>query len=195
MLGIKQIDFINLYDFFRPGILLLFSAKLIRLFVQLNSTGPSLEFRRDGTSPISWTTKTVFEELDFTSKLEVDGYETNELSVLPQLLIMAQEFLKSNSGRPDLWIGKLHGWWSIRARFLHQKLLDGRSVTLAGYIGSAASVIQTQMESFEGDRDLKTLWLCEQSDIHLYYYDVVSARSCLAEAGKTCKSEFNTIGI
>ncbi|XP_021944834.1 tetratricopeptide repeat protein 27 [Folsomia candida] len=178
----------------RSEILLLISAKLIRLFVQLNSTGPHIKFTIDNSTSISLTTKTVLEELDAVT-LQVDGLEINELAVLPQLLLMAQEFLKINSSCPNLWIGKMHAWWYIRAKFLQQKILDGTSVSVAGCIGTAAAVIETQFEIWDNDLDLKTLWYCEQSDIHLYYYDIVSARKCLSEAAKTCKSEFYTTGM
>lgn len=179
---------------FRPEILLLFAVKLVRLFIQLNCTGPKLEFKCDKSTPISLTTKVVFEELDVKAELQLDGYEISEHAVIPQLLVVAKEFLKGHSGQPKFWIGKMHAWWFLRVCYLHQKILDGRSITLAGSIGSAAAALQTPLSNYKEDLDLKALLLCEQSDIHLYYYDLVSAKNCLVEASEACGAKFFTAG-
>jgi len=160
--------------------------------VQLNSTGPAVHFSEG--SPISVTTKAVFEELDVKAKLELDGFEISSHVALPQLLIVAEEFLKIHSGKPKVWIGHLHGWWYIRALFLHQKILDGRSLTIAGSIGTVVAAIQSQFDRFDGDNELKTLWCAEISDIHLYYYDIVSAKVALAKAGESSGAQFYTTG-
>jgi hypothetical protein len=152
-----------------------------------------VRFDVEGSS-VSQTTVAVIEELDLRSSLEIDGLEISEHVKLPQLLVIAQEFLKMSSEKPEFWISQLHGWWAIRTFFLHQRILDGRSVTLASHIGTIASAIQTPLDSYEGDSDLKVLWFCELCDIHLYYYDIVSAKACLTNARNACGAQFYTTG-
>jgi len=163
----------------------------VSIFVQLNSTGPK-DSSADEQSTLS---SQELLGIEWKTHLEVDGLEVCSHARVPQLLVLAKGLLEGLSKNEEVWIGDFAAWWALRVHFLHQKILDGRSVALASSIATIISVLSGPVEALEGDEDLKVLWFCELTECHLFYYDVVKAKVTLSLARKASKAEFYTTGI
>lgn len=163
---------------------------LLRLFVQLNYTGPDI------TSPelSDKLEKLSLERLSPEKKsillpyLELDGIEHESSCRTPILLLLAKHFISSLKNEQELW--PFYVIWRFRIEFLHQRALLRRSASLARKLKFFADQYIQWRRACEdsgnplgGDlADIDVVFLCEISEMLVYYHDSFLSERFLNEA-------------
>lgn len=142
---------------------------LLRAFVQLNYTGPDIQ------TESALETLELFETVEpsLYEFLEVDGIKLDKRVKAPGLLLTAKYLMASAlSNNRSAWPFLLI--WRYRIDFLHQKMLQSRSWTLSRNLKYYADEYVNWYNShgfIELLRDVHVSFICEISEMLIYYYD------------------------
>lgn len=162
------------------------AISLLRLFIQLNFTGP--EISMESVAFLQLTAK--FCRADIEAELEVDGIEVEHGLKGTVLLPLASHFLRYANLQKLGWPAYLI--WRFRILYLHQRALSRRSMSLCTMMKYLADLYINWMQNEDHYQLISgTLlaeahgsFLCEIAEMLVYYYDSLLADKLLEQATK-----------
>lgn len=165
----------------RELVQLLLAVACLHTFVQVNWTGPNLEFKlSDIISFPSHHPPPISEEtlcVKAIAELAYGGEPAYHLAQFPVLFRLAQVIL----GFPYVHC-KYTPWWQLRAAIIHERLLDDPVPLPAEVLGSLAPLVETT----NSDPDLAGQLLLEQGLLeHIFSHDKAAAELFVRAARAT----------
>ena len=117
----------------------------------------------------------------------LDGEGVEENFRYPGCVQIAKCLLEDAQG---LELGSL-AWWKFRLYFLHQKVLEEKSVIL---FEKMKELIPRIREEIGDDMEMGALFEAEVSELYLYYYDVSTAKIHIERAMVACGIDVSLTG-
>ncbi|CAL8136564.1 unnamed protein product [Orchesella dallaii] len=175
-------------------------ATLLRIFVQLNFTGPSqLTNKKVQAEVDALTTLSEDDSVEeiIKNSLELEGIELDPNTRLPILLVVVRHLLdliQSSSSSRASWPFYLH--WRVRTEFLHQKMLQRRCVQLSRNLKvyTSAYLSWRKLGHHNVLREVDASFILEIAEMLTYYYDGLVAIRFLEEARKVLGLKVNFSG-
>lgn len=175
--------------------LLRLAVRLIKIYIQLNVTGPPLEDLCDvAILPGDRVGRPGSDvHVALSAALVVDGASTYPLASGIEFLLLAKSILKIDGAQSSL--GTLR-WWQVRADFLHQRLLteqvDSLKVKISDGVEHCTSAWLQDPENWNAS--LRASLLVEIATIHTYYGEASKAQRALSNATQVRGFEYALTG-
>ena len=164
--------------------LFLCGIRTLRLFVQSNFVGPPVN--------LDITSTEFLDNLDaaLRSKLILDGEAVLDNVVNAGLVLVAKELLGKvkAEGYPSVT------WWQMRADFMHERILEEKSNILWTRIRENDEEFRKLLLSDQEDNSVGALYCCELAQMHLFHYDVTTAKDLVSYAATLIGVDVSLVG-
>ena len=164
--------------------LFLCGIRSLRLFVQSNFCGPPVNL--DGSS-VEFLDKL---DVALRPKLLLDGEAVVDNVVNAGLVLVTKELL----GKVKAENYPSVTWWQMRADFMHERILEEKSNILWTRIKENDEKFRKLLLGDQEDNNLGALYCSELAQMHLFHYDITTAKDLVSYAATLIGVDVSLVG-